>query len=214
MKDIVIIGSGGFGREVQWMIEDINRVSLQWNFLGFVDDLNIGQLVNGSKVLGNIDWLKEQELYAVCAIADPSTRKRVINKLKQSSITFPVLLHPSVIASSLIEIGEGTIVCAGSILTVDIKIGKHVIVNLDSTVGHDASIGDYCTILPSVNISGHVVLEERVSVGTGSQIIQGIKVDRNVIIGAGAVVVKDIPSNVVAVGSPAKPIKEIIDKGD
>ena len=211
MKDIVIIGAGGFGREVAWLIEDINIKNVEWNIFGFVDDNQAiqGTKIYGYKVVGDIDWLKEQELCVVNAIGDPIIKKKVMEKLAGSKNRYPVLIHPSVINSGSVNFGEGSIVCAGNIITVNIEIGKHVIINLDCTIGHDANIGDYSTVLPSVNISGFVKTEECVSVGTGSAIIQGVNIGRNTVVGAGAVVVKDLPANCTAVGSPAKPIKFI-----
>lgn len=209
MKDIVIIGAGGFGREVAWLIEEINKIKKKWNLIGFIDDEIIFQdeRINGYPVVGNIEWLKQQELYVVNAIGDPIIKKNIMAKLKNSKNKYPVLIHPNVIYSERISFGEGTIVCAGNILTVNIEIGKHVIINLDCTIGHDVVLKDYVTVLPSVNISGAVTVEECVSIGTGSAIIQGITIGKNSIVGAGAVVVKDLPENCTAVGSPAKPIK-------
>lgn len=209
MKDIIIIGAGGFGREVAWLIEDINKENPEWNIVGFVDDnAEIqGFEINGYKVVGDIDWLKGQELYVVNAIGDPVIKKKVTERLKESMNKYPVLIHPSVILSDRVSFGEGSIICAGNIITVNIEIGKHVIVNLDCTIGHDAIIGDYSTVLPSANVSGFVAIKECVTLGTGSTIIQGINIGENTIIGAGAVVVKDLPANCTAVGSPAKPIK-------
>ncbi len=209
MKDIVIIGAGGFGREVAWLIEDINNVTPTWNIIGFVDDNKEiqGSLINGYPVVGDIDWLSNQELYVVNAIGDSIVKKKVLERLNESKNSFPILVHPNVVISKLVNIGEGSIICAGNIITVNISIGKHVIVNIDSTIGHDAIIGDFSTILPSVNISGYVELEQCVSVGTGSAIIQGVTIGQNTVVGAGAVVVKDLPANCTAVGSPAKPIK-------
>lgn len=211
MKDIVIIGAGGFGREVAWLIEDINNLKLTWNLIGFVDDNNsiTGSKINGYPVLGNVDWLLDKDVYVVNAIGNPIIKKKVMLRLQKSSNKYPILIHPSVIISKLVKIGEGSIICAGNIITVNIEIGSHVIVNLDCTIGHDAVIKNYATILPSVNISGATLIDECVSVGTGSAIIQGIKIGANSIIGAGSVVVKDIPENCVAVGIPAKPIKQI-----
>lgn len=209
MKDIVIIGAGGFGREVAWLIEDINKVNEEWNIVGFVDDNKgtQGTMINGYKVAGDVEWLKKQEVNVVNAIGEPITKKKIMQRLENSNNTYPLLIHPSVIYSDKVSFGEGSIVCAGSILTVNIEIGKHVIINLDCTIGHDAVLGDYTTVLPSVNISGFVTTEECVNVGTSSAIIQGVTIGKNTVIGAGAVVVKDLPANCTAVGAPAKPIK-------
>lgn len=209
MQDIVIIGAGGFGREVAWLIEDINEHNKEWNIKGFVDDnLDlVGKLINGYEVIGDIEWLKSQELYVVIAIGDGMIKKDILQRLQNSKNKFPVLIHPSVIYSNSVKFGEGSIICAGNILTVNINIGKHVIINLDCTVGHDAILGDFTTVLPSVNVSGYVTIEEFVNIGTGSAIIPGVVIGKNTIIGAGAVVVKDLPANCTAVGAPAKPIK-------
>lgn len=209
MKDIVIIGAGGFGREVAWLIEELNKVSNEWNLLGFVDDNEEIQNteINGYKVVGNLEWLRKQKLNVVCAIGDPLIKKVVMKKLVDSNNSYPVLIHPSVIYSKQVVFGEGSIICAANIITTNIEIGKHVIINLDCTIGHDAKLGDYTTVLPSVNISGFVETEECVSIGTGTAVIQGVKIGRNSVVGAGAVVVKNIPANCTAVGAPAKPIK-------
>ncbi|MCF6138826.1 acetyltransferase [Pseudalkalibacillus berkeleyi] len=209
MKDIVIIGAGGFGREVAWLIEEINRVNKEWNIVGFVDDNEKiqGTEVSGYKVVGDIEWLKEQKVNVACAIGDPITKKKTIESLNGSKISFPVLIHPSVIYSDRVGFGAGSIICAANILTTDIQIGNHVIINLDCTIGHDATLGNYTTILPSVNVSGNVVTKECVSVGTGSAIIQGVTIGENTVVGAGAVVVKELPANCTAVGAPANPIK-------
>jgi len=209
MKDIVIIGAGGFGREVAWLIEDINKVNREWNIIGFVDDNEKikGTKINGYEVIGNVEWLRDKELYIICAIGDTVVKKGIIQKFNESKCKFPRLIHPSAIYSNTVKIGEGSVICAGVIVTVNIQIGKHVIINLDSTVGHDCIIGDFSTIAPSVNVSGCVIVEESVNIGTGTAIIEGRHIGNNSVIGAGSVVVKDIPRNCTAVGSPAKPIK-------
>lgn len=109
--------------------------------------------------------------------------------------------------SSYVEIGIGTIICAGSIITTNIYIGNHVIINLICTIGHDAIIKDFCTLHPGINVSGNVILEECTVIGTGSQIINNLVIGKNSIIGAGAVVNRNLPDNCTAVGIPAKPIK-------
>jgi sugar O-acyltransferase (sialic acid O-acetyltransferase NeuD family) len=109
--------------------------------------------------------------------------------------------------SEFIELGEGVIICAGTILTVNIKIGNHVIINLNCTIGHDTIIEDYCSMMPTVKINGNNHLHKGVYVGTGATFIHQVTIGAWSTIGAGAVVVKDIPENVIAVGIPAKVIK-------
>lgn len=113
-------------------------------------------------------------------------------------------MDPSVILSKRVSIGEETIICAGTIATVDISIGKHVIINLDCTLGHDDVIGDFVTAYPSVNVSGNVVVGECCELGTGTQVIQGKRIVKNTIVGAGAIVIRDIKESGTYVGSPAR----------
>lgn len=213
MKDIIIIGAGGFGREVAWLIEDINKVYKEWNIVGFIDEKveNKGRYLNGYKILGNFSEVTkvEDDLYYICAVGNPEAKKQLVQKAEELGLRAATLIHPSVVMSKHVSIGEGTIICAGNIITVNIKIGNHVIVNLDCTIGHDVLIEDCVTILPSANISGNVKINQCCDIGTGCAIIQGKTIGKNSVIGAGAVVVKDIPDNCVAVGCPAKIIKEI-----
>ena len=205
MNKLAIIGDGGFGREVAWVVERINRVKPTWELLGFIDDKKPDSgLIGGYPVLGDCNWLVEQqdEIYVVCAIGASKLRKKVIKKLH--GLKFATLIDPSAILSDRVEIGEGCIICAGTIITVDIKINSHVIINLDCTIGHDVILEDYVTLYPSVNVSGNVVLEESVEVGTGSHILQGLQIGENTIIGAGAVVVKDIKQCGTYVGVPVR----------
>lgn len=210
MKNLYIIGAGGFGREVAWLVERINAVEPTWNLVGFIDDdeSKWGTNEDDYPVLGGCEYLKKLgNVYAVCAIGAAKIRKIVIEKLKESTVKFATLIDPSALISKRVEIGEGTIICANSIITVDIKIGEHVIINLDCTIGHDDIIDDFVTIYPSVNVSGNVYLGECCELGTGMQIIQGKRVVGNTIIGAGTVVVRDIETSGTYVGSPAKKIK-------
>lgn len=212
MKSVVIVGAGGFGREVLEIFKAQNKITKTWDILGFIDeDKQLhGKKMNGYPVLGGLDWLKEHNndnLGCVCAIGTCETRKQVVEKLQEIGANFHNAIHPSVIMSDFVELGKDVIICAGSILTVNIKIGDHVHINLSSTIGHDAIIGSYCTINPIVAINGNNHLGEGVYVGTGATFIQGISVGSWSTIGAGAVAIEHIPEKVVAVGVPAKVIK-------
>lgn len=151
MKDLIIIGASGFGREVAWLVERINRINPTWHICGFIDDnLEIkDSLIGGYTVLGDSDSIiNYKDAYFVCAIGSSKVREMVINKVTGilPEIKFATLLDPSVEFSERVSIGEGTIVCAHTIITVDIKIGKHNIINLDCTIGHDAVLEDYLQI--------------------------------------------------------------------
>lgn len=212
LKDLFIIGAGGFGREVAWLVDRINAIEPTWKLKGFIDDNTdmYGTIQDGYSVVGGCDYLMNvtEEVWVVCAVGSAKIRKKIIEKLKNcANVKFATLVDPDVICSQRVTIGEGSIICAGTIITVDISIGKHVIINLDCTIGHDDIIYDFVTIYPSVNISGNVVIGECAELGTGMQIIQGINIGKEGIIGAGSVVVHNIPEKCTAVGSPAKPIK-------
>jgi len=212
MKDLIIFGASGFGREVAWMVERVNRHEPTWNLLGFMDDDERLQdkEINGYKVLGRASDVGEySDAFFVCAVGSSRIREKIVRKMKEVNpeIKFGTVVDPSVEKSDLVKIGEGSILCAHTIITVNITIGSHVIINLDCTVGHDAVIEDFVTLYPSVNVSGITRIGHAVELGTGMQIIQGKKIGDYSIVGAGAVVVKDIPEKCTAVGSPAKPIK-------
>jgi len=211
MKDIVIVGAGGFGREVKTIIDAINKNNKSYNFLGYYDD-NIakGTIINNFPVLGNLNDLNAltTPTDVVLGIGNPNVKSKIIATLKNELLHFPTLIHPSVIISEdAITIENGCIICAGTIITCNIKIGKFVTLNLMCTVGHDTVIGDYASFMPSVNISGEVHIEENVYVGTGAKIINQLTIGKATIVGAGAVVSKSLPENCTAVGIPAKPIK-------
>jgi sugar O-acyltransferase (sialic acid O-acetyltransferase NeuD family) len=208
---IAIVGAGGFGREVKNLIDHINEKSEEYQFIGYYDDsLENGTSVNNYHVIGNVlDINKfEGELFIVVAVADPSSKKLIVDSIKNKNINYPILIHPSVtIATDFVKIGKGTIICAGNYITVNVNIGEFVILNLCCTVGHDTNIDSYSSFMPSVNISGEVIINEGVYVGTGAKIINQIEIGEYTIVGAGAVVSKSLPNNCTAVGIPAKPIK-------
>jgi sugar O-acyltransferase (sialic acid O-acetyltransferase NeuD family) len=213
MKDIAVFGAGGFGLEVAMLIEQINAVSHQWNLIGFFDDgMTKGQIINDYSVHGGIDELNawRQPLGIVFALGSPVTKMTLIQKLDNTHLSFPALIHPSVIMgnSKYVSIGEGSIICAGTIITTNITIGRHVVLNLACTVGHETSIGDYSAFMPTCNISGEVIIGECTYWGTGAIVINRCRVGDRATIGAGAVVVRDVPPGVTAVGVPAKIINK------
>lgn len=211
IKDIIIIGSGGLGREVLWLISRINNKKKEWNVLGFLDDTKeIGTIVNGYKVLGNVETASNYpNAYLICAVGASNGRKCIIERIEKicPNAKFATLIDPSVIISDLVKIEDGTIICAGAVITVDIIIERFVVISANCTVGHDAILKDFVTLYPNVNVSGNTFIDKFSELGTGTQIIQKKKIGTNTIVGAGSVVVRDLPDNCVCVGVPAKPIR-------
>ena len=211
MKKLAILGAGGFGREVKTIIDSINKENPVYEFVGFYDDgKEKGSVINGFPVLGGVNEINDEpeDLAIVLAIADPKTKKKIISLITNTKITFPTIISPKAeISSDFVSIGRGNIICSGTIITCNIEIKDFVILNLMCTVGHDTVINSYSSFMPSVNISGEVVIGEGVYVGTGAKIINLLEIGEYTIVGAGAVVAKTLPAKCTAVGIPAKPIK-------
>ena len=191
MRDLVIVGAGGHGREVLQLARDINRQSPQWNVLGFVDDAYIEpRQVGDVPLLGALDWLAGQACSVVVAIGAPAIRRRVVQRLLAlGTRDFACLLHPSAIVGARVELGLGTIVCAGAVLTTDIILGEHVIVNTASVVSHDCRLADFVTLAPRVTLSGSASLAEGVEVGVAAAVMQGLSLEAWSKVGGGACVI-------------------------
>lgn len=208
LKEIAVIGAGGFGREVRWLIERINQVNPTWNFIGFYDDAFDAENTANEWIIGPVSDLNDREppLSVVCAIGSPSVRKSVIERVKgNTNLSFPSLIDPAAIVGASCEIANGCIICANTVITTDVKIGEHVHINLNCTVGHNAVIGEFSTVYPSVSISGDTILGDVCEFGTNSAILQRLKIANQTRVGAGAVVTKDIEEpNCTYVGVPAR----------
>jgi sugar O-acyltransferase (sialic acid O-acetyltransferase NeuD family) len=207
---LIIVGAGGFGREVAWLARSAPQ---KWDLLGFLDDRDElqGSAVCDAPVLGKIaHWNRYHDSQFVVAVGAPRTRKAIVEEMNRSgNVQFATLLHPSVLCSDYVSIAEGSIVCAGCILTTQVSIGRHCIINLGVSIGHDVSLGDYCTLAPRVAVSGNVSIERGVEFGSGAVVVPGITVAQGSMICAGATVTKPVAANVVAAGSPARRAKDI-----
>ncbi|HUW96756.1 MAG TPA: acetyltransferase [Anaerolineae bacterium] len=212
-KKLVILGAGGFAREVAWLVTEINCADAadSWEVVGFLERSSdrSGESIYGIPVLRSADVAEySRHIYAVAAIGDPRIRERAVAEAKDLGCRFATLIHPSVLMDQdSVKIGAGSIVCAGNILTVNVSIGEHVILNLDCTIGHDTAIEDYVTISPGCHLSGYSILRRGAYLGTGAVTIERREIGPRATIGAGAVVTRDIPADVTAVGVPAR-VKE------
>jgi len=208
MKQIVIMGAGGFARELMWLIESLGN----WNILGFIrsDKSGVREQLHGYPNYPTMkDFLDNHTLnhpiYYAFGVGSPAVKKLMDTEARLSGLTIaPPLIYPSVNIHRSIDLHDGVVICAGTTLTVDISIGYGTMLNLHCTVGHDTVIGEYCTFSPGVHISGNVHVENTVECGTNSSVIPNVTLGEGCIIGAGAAVVRSIPAGKIAVGIPAK----------
>ncbi len=212
MKDLVIYGCGSVGRMVEQIVFDINAASPSWNVIGFIDDdeSKLVTRVADLPVLGGISWLAQNLATSVAlGFSNPIQKRAAMEQLHASgSFDLVTLVHPRAWISRRVEFGAGTLIYPGVHIDVDVTIGKCVVLNKLSTVGHDTTIGDFATTAPGVNLGGNCTFGEGVEFGINSSTIQGIHIGDWAVIGGGAVVVRDIPRNSVAVGVPAKVIQQ------
>lgn len=208
---IAIIGAGGFGREVLAMIKAINSINHTFEILGFVDD-NIpkGTPIHEFEIIGKVNDIEELDVDGVVvAIGNSQIREEVV-RLLPTDVKTPNIIHPAVqfLDEGRINMGTGNIICAGNIFTTDINIGDFCVVNLSCTIGHDAVLGDFTSIMPGVNISGGARLNKGVYVGTGAKLIKATTLGEFCKVGAGAVVDMDVSPYTTVVGIPAKPLRK------
>jgi sugar O-acyltransferase (sialic acid O-acetyltransferase NeuD family) len=209
---VVIIGAGGFAREVVDIIDAINQQKPSYEVLGYLVDPQYGKsgtIINDLPILGGIEWLEnyQSKVNVLIAVGASNSRFRIFQRIKRFGCHFVSIIHPNALITRWVTIGDGTIIGAGSILTNQIRIGNQVVINLDCTIGHDVVLEDFVTLSPGVHISGNVNLRQGSYIGTGANVIEKISVGDWAIIGAGSTVVREIPPNTTAVGVPAKVIK-------
>lgn len=212
MKNIVILGAGDFGKEVAWLIEDINEVKPLYHLFGFLDDdaTKIGHIFNGYQCLGPIDSIfalaKDKRVCAVIAMQDGSTRKRIVERLSGFD-AWETVIHPSVNMSYTSCIGSGSIICAGTNISVNTKIGDHCLFNISVTMGHDCVIDDYVSIMSGACVNGRVTVGKEAYLSTNCTILPGKRIGCGVKVGAGSVVLRNVKDNVTVMGVPAKVLK-------
>lgn len=213
--DLYILGGGGHGRELHSYIQDLERAGWNGRLRGYLDD-NLPAGTHGRiEVAGSIDGFDvlSSGLGApryLTACGSNALRRKIVERVAAlyGDTFLPwTLLHPRTEIGEDIEIGEGTCVAPGVIITAKTQIGKHCILNVKVSVSHDCVIGDFVNLNPGATVCGSVTIGEGAYIGAGAVVKERISIGAWSIIGAGAAVVRDIPPNVTAVGVPARIIK-------
>lgn len=207
MKDIIIVGAGGFGREAVTLIQAVNKVEPQYNILGFIND--IPDALDGInipyKILGSIqEWQPKENEYFIMGIASPTGKEKVATILKEKGAKFETLIHPAALISDYAEIGEGCVIGGRSSVGACTKIGNFVHI-AGTMVGQDAIIGDYSTTTGFANIT-NAQLGKRVFVGSHAVILNRLKVGDDAFVCAGSIVFSNVKANTKVIGNPAKRI--------
>ena len=202
MSKLLILGAGGHGK----VVAEIASLMKQWDEIAFLDDSKELKQVNGYKV---IDSLRNYHLYKqkydniFVAIGNNKFRIDLINNLLLEGFNVPILVHPSAVISKNVKIDKGTVIMAGAVINTNSVIGKGCIINTSSSIDHDCILKDGVHISPGVHEGGTVNIGKCSWVCIGSSIVNNTTIGNNVIIAAGAAVIKDVPDNVMVAGVPA-----------
>jgi len=189
-QKVVILGAGGHAREQFDLITAINEVKSRYDVLGFIADPKYAPAdrhLRGLPVLGGLEWIADRqgEVEVVAAIGASSLRRHLVERLRGLGARFSTLIHPSAQIGEAVELGEGVIVSAGTILTSDIEIGDHTHVNVASSVSHDCVLGQFVSLAPGVRLSGNVRVGDGCQLGTGSVFSDRTSIGEWSITGAG-----------------------------
>lgn len=209
--DLIIVGAGGHSAVILDIINSINKHKKTINIVGFLDDNDKLETFQGYPILGKVenisDYYTNDNMYFIVGIGDNYIRRSIVEKYL--NINYITLIHETAVIGSDINIGNGTVIMPNVTINARTNIGEHSILNTGSIIEHDNNIGEFSHISPGVVLCGGVNIGENAHIGANSTVIQYKSIGDNCIIGAGSTVVRDIKSNSLAVGSPAKIIKEI-----
>ncbi|MCH9297820.1 NeuD/PglB/VioB family sugar acetyltransferase [Pantoea allii] len=200
---LAIYGAGGLGREVLLLAQQIEKQAHRWDGLIFIDDISPNRDVKGIPVV-SFDQVLTQPIEVVIAVGEPSLRAQLADKIASHHLALATLIHPDVTVSECTRVGPGCVLAKGVYLSCDVTLGSNVYMQPNSSVGHDAHVGSHVVISTFVTTGGNVVIKDRVFIGMSAVLQQKITVEADAIIGMGAVVFNDIREEGIALGNPAR----------
>lgn len=215
MRDLLLVGAGGFARETAEAVRAINARRPTWRLQGFLDDDAAlhGADVDGLPVLGAISLIGDRPDPAVVVCTahprNPFGRKRIVRRLDLPGSRYATVIHPSASIATSTDVGPGTVLLASVVTTAAVRIGAHVGVMPGAVFTHDDVIGDYVTVGAGVRLGGGVRIEEGAYVGAGALVREDLSIGAWALIGMGAVVIRDVPPGEVWVGVPAQPLRRM-----
>jgi sugar O-acyltransferase (sialic acid O-acetyltransferase NeuD family) len=213
-KKIVLIGAGGFGREVAQMIEGINRKEYKYDLIGFLDDGPIftkATLINGYPWLGPSNWIlnHKDDVVCTCTIGNAATKARIQRELTAKDVRFETIMATTAGVARFSEIGPGCVLYWNVGVSVNCMVGAGVLLNDSVKLGHDVVVGDYTAIMPGTSISGNCVIGEEVNIGGHAFVVPGKKIGDKARIAAGSVVFTNVKTGATVLGNPARRMKEL-----
>lgn len=200
---LAIYGAGGLGREVLILAQQIEKHAHRWDGLIFIDDISPNREVKGIPVV-SFDYALTQNIEVVIAVGEPSLRAHLADKVAAHNLTLSTLVHPDISLTDCSKIGPGCVLAKGVFLSCDVVLGSNVYMQPNSSVGHDGRVGDNVVISTFVTTGGNVEIKDRVFIGMSAVLQQQITVEADAIIGMGAVVFNDIREQGIALGNPAR----------
>jgi len=205
---LCIYGNGGLGREVLLLVQQINRLTHRWTDVVFVDDFNKG-LTAGVRVISFAEATAEhsRDSLEVCiGIGEPALRAMLYERVSRAGVSWATLVHPSVFVPASATIGAGVIINQFSFISCGVVLGDNVFVQPSANIGHDCRIGPHSVISSFAPLGGSGTIGTRSYIGMGVPVKEGTNIGDDVIVGMGSAVLRDIESNVVALGNPARPM--------
>lgn len=206
MKEkLLIIGASGHGK----VVADIALKMNKWKHIRFLDDDENCNTSLGIERIGNskdtFQYVQDYDIFV--GIGNNKTRKKIQEKLESEGASIPILIHPSAIIGEQVELANGTVVMAGTVINCSTKIGKGCIINTGATIDHDNLLDDYVHISPGAHLAGTVRVGKESWIGIGSVVSNNLQITSGCIFGAGAVVIKDITEPGTYIGVPVRRVK-------